>query len=472
KFGWLRHLSAKEDALSASYARSSITDWIENGTAANKDVAWREAIAAHRLISWLCHSDMILNNADHDFYIQFKRCLATHVRFLKRNAPSISDSYTRMLAYAALSYASVCHDNQQKVLAFARERLARELETQILPDGGHISRNPSVIVDILSWLLPLRQACTVIGIETPDAISRAIERMLPALRFYRLGDGNLVRFNGSSQPANNLLVTLLRYDEALGEPVFNANHSGYQRLVCNDSIAIMDVGNPPKGELSVKAHAGCLSFEFSSGHNSIVVNCGSPANSHGETISYWRSTAAHSTASLCETSSCRFENSGADGMLLRGQILSTGLKAETHREDTKDGTLVMGAHSGYVREFGARVERILTLDEEGDRLRGQDQFTAPDKGQLRYSTRDAVAIRFHLHPDVKVARKPDNENACIIKTRDGENWQFSCAEFIPAIEESIFFATSFSARRRSFQIVLHFNASNSSQVNWVFQKMS
>lgn len=472
RFGWLRHLSAKEDALSASHARSAITDWIETGSVENREIAWRYDIAAMRLIAWLCHSDMILNNVDHEFHVRFRRSLAAHVRFLKRHGPAIPESYSRALAYIALSYASVCHDNQQQALAFAREKLARELDAQILPDGGHVSRNPSVIVDFLSLLLPFRQACSVVGVETPAGVSSAIERMLPALRFYRLGDGNLARFNGSNQLANNLLVTLLRYDEALGEPVLHASHSGYQRLTRGETIVLMDAGDPPKGELSIEAHAGALSFEFSSGHDCIVVNCGAPPVRQRETISFWRSTAAHSALTLCETSSCRFENSGADGLLLSGQILSSGLKADTSREDGEHGSVVTAAHLGYVREFGVRVERTLTLDQEGERLRGRDLLSAPDKTELRYSTRDAVAVRFHLHPEVKVATSQSDKNECIIETRNKQRWQFSCAEVAPAIEESIFFATSSGARRRSFQIVLHFNASNSSEVNWTFERMS
>ena len=37
-------------------------------------------------------------------------------------------------------------------------RLVDELERQILPDGGHISRNPGALIELLLDLLPLRQA--------------------------------------------------------------------------------------------------------------------------------------------------------------------------------------------------------------------------------------------------------------------------------------------------------------------------
>lgn len=468
-FAWLRHLATGEDAMSASRARAVVADWIENGSLNEQGPIWKHDVASRRLISLLCHSDVILNQAEYEFYQQFMRCLGSHVRFLKRHAPAISDGYTRALAYIALSYASVCHDNQLNSLAFARERMGRELDQQILSDGGHVSRNPTAIVEILSLLLPLRQACVTAGVEVSSQVSSAIERMLPALKFFRMGDGSIARFNGAGEVPRDLLVTLLRYDESLGSPLSHAVQSGYQRQALGDAVVLSDMGNPPKGELSVGAHAGCLSFEFSSGLDCIIVNCGTPGKKVEGSVNFWRSSAAHSTAVFTETSSCRFENIKTDGAGLSGQILGYSLKAESTRKDTEHGSVVMGSHLGYAREFGARHERILTLDKGGNRLQGHDAFTAPDETELRYSTRDRVAVRFHLHPEVKVAKSAEKENTCLLVTRSGIKWQFSCVEVEPGIEESIFFATSSGASRKARQLVLHFNASNLSKVNWSIQ---
>lgn len=471
-FGWVRHLAAKEDNLSASHARSLISEWMEQGTGIDSDFTWRSDMTARRLINWLCHSDTILYNADHEFHMQFRRSLAAHVRYLKRHAPVISDSHTRALSYIALSYASVCHENQQHSLGFARERLGVELERQIFPDGGHASRNPSVIVDYLALLLPLRQACHAVGVSVPVGISSAIERMLPALRFFRMGDGSLARFNGSNALTNSIAPILLRYDETSGQPLLDASNSGYQRMIGGESTVVVDVGNPPRGELSVDAHAGCLSFEFSSGAECIVVNCGVLSVVKPGSSRFWRATAAHSTIVLCETSCCRFENNGGDGSKLTGQVLSAGMKTECERSDTEHGSAIVAAHTGYAREFGVRVVRSLTLEEAGRVLKGDDLLTAPDGTGLRYSTRDQTAIHFHLHPDVRVARDPEDDYACIIETRSRQRWRFACEEVIPEIEESIFFATSSGSPRGCFQIVLRYEASNAPGVNWMFKRVS
>ena len=78
----------------------------------------------------------------------------------------------------------------------ATKRLSDELERQILPDGGHISRNPGALIELLLDLLPLRQAFTARNVAPPPALLNAIDRMMPMLRFFRHGDGNFALFNG------------------------------------------------------------------------------------------------------------------------------------------------------------------------------------------------------------------------------------------------------------------------------------
>src|SRR5690606_12616678 len=57
--------------------------------------------------------------------------------------------------------------------------------------------------------------------------------------------------------------------------------------------------------LSGEAGAGCLSFEFSSGPQRIVVNCGTPRVATDAVLQASRSTVAHSTASINDASSCQ-----------------------------------------------------------------------------------------------------------------------------------------------------------------------
>ena len=117
---------------------------------------------------------------------------------------------------------------------------------------------------LLLELLPLRQAYASRNIAPPPALLNAIDRMMPMLRFFRHSDGSFARFNGMGATPADLLLTLLAYDETRGAPLSNAPHSGYQRLEAGGGVLIMDTGSAPPIEMSLEAHAGCLSFEFSS----------------------------------------------------------------------------------------------------------------------------------------------------------------------------------------------------------------
>ena len=109
--------------------------------------------------------------------------------------------------------------------------------------------------------------------------------MMPMLRFFRHSDGTFAHFNGMGATPADLLLTLLAYDDTRGAPLSNAPHSAYQRLEAGGGVLIMDTGRAPPIEMSLEAHAGCLSFEFSSPKQSlIVVNCGMPATAREE----WR----------------------------------------------------------------------------------------------------------------------------------------------------------------------------------------
>ena len=471
EFGWLTHLASRRDALSATHARVMIGDWIKTGSEMSRHIAWEPEVAARRLIYLLSHSDMILWGADYDFYKIFMQSIGSHLRFLRRHGPTVTAGIPRLITYLALCYASVCCPSNADLLAPARERLDFELDQQILPDGGHVSRNPEAIVEVLCLLLPYRHVCASAGIETSSAVLTAVERMLPALRGFRLGDGTLARFNGTSVVESDIMASLMRYDETFGEPLSNSSFSGFQRLSLFHSTVIMDVGNPPAGELSGQSHAGCLSFEFSSLSSCIVVNCGAPIFSGTGRTAVWRTTAAHSTATFAETSSCKFENLTPGQERLDGLILGANLQAEHKREEADGSIRVTGSHLGYEREFGVRHERTITLGDGGHRLTGRDLFTTPDFGDLRYTTLDAVSVRFHLHPDVMIRAEATVDNALMLETKSGEHWRFSCDEVSPELEESIFFA-HITGSRRTRQIVLNFAAESTPSVNWAFRKMN
>jgi uncharacterized heparinase superfamily protein len=149
--------------------------------------------------------------------------------------------------------------------------------------------------------------------------------MMPMLRFFRHSDGTFAHFNGMGATPADLLLTLLAYDESRGAPLSNAPYSAYQRLEAGGGVLIMDTGRAPPIEMSLEAHAGCLSFEFSSPKQSlIVVNCGMPANARDRLAPLARATAAHSTVTFNDESSAHFVEMPAFRRVLGGSPMLGG----------------------------------------------------------------------------------------------------------------------------------------------------
>ena len=109
----------------------------------------------------------------------------------------------------------------------------------------------------------------------PDALIGAIDRMLPALRFFRHQDGSLARFNGMGATIHDRIAAILRHDDTAGAPLLHAPHSGYERLSIGGTTVIADTGPAPPAEVSQDARmpAACRS-RLSSGRHHYIVNCG------------------------------------------------------------------------------------------------------------------------------------------------------------------------------------------------------
>ena len=465
-FGWLRHMGAADSGITRANARALVDEWITTHSA-HEPIAWRPEVLARRVISWLSQAwPLLLEDADVRFYRRFIRSLTRHVRLLRRILADAPDGVPRLQVTIALTYASLCMEREASRTRVATKRLADELQRQILPDGGHISRNPGALIELLVDLLPLRQVFTTRNLAPPDALLNAVDRMMPMLRFFRHGDGSFALFNGMGPTPTDLLTTILAYDDARGTPVANAPHSGYQRVEAGGTVVLMDTGGPPPIEVSTEAHAGCLSFELSSRQNRIVVNCGLPATSRESWRQVARGTPAHSTVTFNAASSCRFVDAGPVRRLLNGSPIVGGPRQVTADRGEQEGAVVLRAsHDGYAQSFNVIHHRTLMLAADGRRLDGEDVFV-PAVGETVPPDRDQFAIRFHLHPSVRANRLSDAHGAMLVMANK-EVWTFTAYEDRIDLEESVYLAGN-DGPRRTAQLVIHGRVGNVMRVQWTF----
>jgi uncharacterized heparinase superfamily protein len=464
-FGWLRHLRAADTALTRANARALVDDWISNPNN-RRPIARRADVLARRVISLLSQAPLVLGDTDSKFYRRYLRGLTREIRHLRFAILDVPDGVPRLQVLIALCYASLCLANQAGHVRSASKKLSDELQHQILPDGGHISRNPGALIELLIDLLPLRQTFAARNIAPPPALLNAIDRMMPMLRFFRHGDGSIALFNGMSGTPTDLLATLLAYDDTHGAPMASMPHTGFQRLDAGATTIIMDTGPPPPANVSHDAHAGCLSFELSSGTSRIVINCGMPSTGRDNWRGFARGTSAHSTVTYRDTSSCQFIELSAMKKLLQGApVVSGPLNVESFREAVTNGVLLTTSHDGYLARFGVVHRRVLMIAPDGSRLDGEDTISPPPGGRVRGNEAD-YTLRFHLHPSVKASRLSDARGVMLVLP-NRDVWTFEALDDTVDLEDSVFLAGN-DGPRRTAQIVVRQDLRQVSSVRWSF----
>jgi uncharacterized heparinase superfamily protein len=137
----------------------------------------------------------------------------------------------------------------------AIEALETNIENIILADGGHISRRPEAILELLSVLLPLKQALKLERHSVPPRTSQAIDRMMAMLVTLRHGDGSLA----FSQPTREHIRSVefcMGLDDSAAQPLTYAHHS--------------EIAHLNRGKLRVIANTkGVFEFECSDGEQRI-----------------------------------------------------------------------------------------------------------------------------------------------------------------------------------------------------------
>jgi uncharacterized heparinase superfamily protein len=468
-FGWLRHLDAAGHVGARDLAIALVADWCSRfrRPAAGK-VAWEPAVVGRRMMSWISSASLILEVVDQATFDTTTDRLGDQLLYLAATWAHAPEGLPRIEALAGLLVGHLSISGYERHLEPVGQAFAAELNKQILPDGGHVTRNPMALVELLLDFLPLRQCFITREQKLPEGFDDTIKRMLKMLRYLRLGDGKLGRFNGMSAHMIDVLSTVLAYDDRPQEQLIAAPHSRYLRLERGPLVLLMDVGPPPPLELSGAAHAGCLSFEISDGSEAVFVNGGAPLPAAREWQSAARATASHNTLCLGCKSSARLVRHDHLETLVGGAPIRFPDDVE-YRTTTRDGGVEVEAfHDGYFPRFKLLHRRRIEIDATGDRIAGVERI-GPQRGQMRLSQDLPFAVHFHLASGVACA-PGDSESTIILTLADGRRWRFAATGAALGIEESLHFA-DLAGPRAALQIVLRGATFGESEVRWEMERL-
>jgi uncharacterized heparinase superfamily protein len=177
RFDWLADLLAVEDPEAPLMARRLADDWLTRFGKWNW-FSWEPHILEGRLWAWMMASETLFSADDENTPKRLKSAVRQTLR-LSRCLSLMPQDKARLFAAITLRLAMLTLDLPAGLQARSQAALDAELTAQLLPDGGHASRNPRVAADVLIALVVLDQAADARGVTLSAEVSRAMDRRRP-----------------------------------------------------------------------------------------------------------------------------------------------------------------------------------------------------------------------------------------------------------------------------------------------------
>ena len=278
---------------------SLIHKWIKENTPGCGGNGWEPYPSSLRIVNWIKWS---LLGAD--IKQDWHDSLAVQVRYLSQNLEyHILGNHlfanAKALIYAGLYFQGI---EAEKWYKTGIKIFNKELQEQVLPDGGNFELSPMYHAIFLEDLLDIFNIHQAFSKQFPYDIANKITSMFDWLRAMCHPDGEVSFFNDSVIGIAPNLTELEKYAKrlkiALSKKIDEFTHlcdSGYIRVQKDNLVALLDVAHVGPSYIPGHAHADTLSFELSLFGQRVLVNSGTSCYGVGVERLRQRGTTAHNT---------------------------------------------------------------------------------------------------------------------------------------------------------------------------------
>lgn len=456
-FTWLRDLRSFGGEAARNQGREMMLDWIDHHPNWNSQ-SWRPDILGQRIAIWLSLYDFTCEHAPENVCAKILCSLQRQARHLSRTLAAHGDTpgIAGLQAAKGLVYAGLAFEARENWLEQGLEIFERQIPVQVLSDGGHITRSPASSYYALRLCFEINSALARAKYPRLEVLQHAMDRLTPAVRFFRHGDKCFSVFHQSLEEDHDEIDAVLAQTDGKIRIPKSLPHTGFERGTAGRSTLIVDCGLPAQAPYDKCSHASPLAFEFSHGRERIFVNCGTHLTDDNW-AAMLRCSAAHNTLTMDDRNKFEIRADGHVGKRC-GEI-------EVTRHEAENGIIIDATHSGYESINNMIHRRRLYLGNDGSDLRGEDTLAGVD-----YPDKElAIAVRFHLHPRVPVSLIQQGRE-CLLRSQSGQGWRFFHVGGELRLENSVYLGQDGQARKTK-QIVIYLTSDQTPMmIQWALQK--
>jgi len=458
-FCWLPALNIKTEKELGCLI---IDQWINNFSNYNEKY-WTLDVVTMRLIYWISSYEIIFKNSDLIFRSKVINNIVKQTKHLFKNISLVSSGVDKIKSLAALILVGNSFEQYEEYTQYGLKNLEDELGSFINKDGFVKSKNPEDLFWALYFLVLIKEWLTLSRKQTPAFINIYINSLGICFKFLRFSKGDLPLFNGANHVNTEKFYEFLEsrgYEFENMENIF----CGYAKIKSKKIELFIDANNPSSMLHSRNYQAGPLSFELASNGIKFICNSGSGKNL-GEELSYLSSsTAAHSTLTINDTSSCIFQKNALVRKYFGNSLIEKHNIFKKEFKNDKEFIQCIIAHDGYEKRFKILHERQITLFKSKNHIEGIDSLKCKslENKNLTFS------VRFHIHPDIRITKTMGND--ILLSSSEGEGWIFRSPQIPTKIEKNLYFGNPDNIKESSF-ILLEGNIENeNTNIIWHLEK--
>ncbi len=427
-FLWLSRLDRKNSKI---ITKNIIKSWINIFFNYYPDV-WDMEITAKRIIAWSSNTDITLEDSDKEYKKKFFISLIKQSNFLSKNLSNLFDEPSKIVCCAAIILSGMIFEENNSNYKIGIKELEKVIKNYFDESGFPKSRNPEDVFICLKYLILIREWLKEGQKSIPDLLNDIIRRCGNCYTMLSYANKQFPLFNGATE------INYKDYDTFLKNLKYKFTDKNY---TIADLIKIkkkkfeffIDCGNPPPNIYSKYYQAGCLAFELVSNKQKIICNSGYGKYLSPKLAELSRSTAAHSTLYINDTSSCTFHKNDLINKIYGNSLISKHKVIDKNYTENKNFYFISASHNGYEKKFGYIYTRSIKISKAKDEIFCHDEL----KKTKNYSGLLNYFIRFHVYPSTKIIKTMAN-NSVLISLSNKEGWSLLSETNNFNIEKNIF----------------------------------